>query len=90
MAIKVHDTGAISVTGPQDIHFYRLLSLQSALSLEAKGIRMSRRMSALQAAKRHFGLKGSRASITRQVDELVAAEKAKRAGGVAGEEIPKS
>lgn len=49
------------------IDYFRILALHHALQLEAKGLKLSSRMSALQVAKRNFGYKGSRASIMAQV-----------------------
>lgn len=52
---------------PDGIAFFRLASLARALELEAKGLRMSSRFSALAVAKGQFGYTGSRAKITAAV-----------------------
>lgn len=78
MSITALSGGAIMIEGEEDMALLRLLTLQSALRLESKGIRMSRHMSALAVAKRDYGLKGSRAKINAAVDTLVAEAKAKR------------
>lgn len=78
MSIEVLPSGSIVVEGPQDMALMRLLSLQSALSLEAKGLRLSRGFSALKVAKRDYGCRGNRANVMGQIDAMVAAAKAAR------------
>lgn len=51
---------------PEGIAFFRLAALKGALLLEAKGMRMSSRRSALSVAK-SMGYTGSRAKITAAV-----------------------
>lgn len=76
---EVLPNGTIILDTPQDIDFFRLLSLYHALELETEhGIRMSSRMSALQAAKRS-GFAGSRpkilAQIRAQLEQMEATKK---------------
>jgi GTP cyclohydrolase FolE2 len=81
MAITALPGGGVIIEGKEDIALMRLLTLQSALRLESKGIRMSRQMSALAVAKRDYGLKGSRVKITAAIDKLVTEAKARRVEG---------
>jgi len=67
MAIEVNNSGSIIVTG-EHIQVYRLLALRSALGLEAKGMRMSRGMSALAAVKSITGLTGTRSTMPAKFD----------------------
>jgi len=77
MPIEISDsTGAMSITG-DGISLYRLLALRSALSMEMKGLRMSRRFSAYATIKREFGLKGSREKVYQQFSQLVDEASAK-------------
>jgi hypothetical protein len=57
--IEIGATGGVSCVGPKAVNVFRLASLVSMLRLELKcpGLRMSRHMSALQAAKTITGLK---------------------------------
>jgi hypothetical protein len=47
---------ATTAEGPDAVEVFRLVALISALRLEQKGIRLSRRVSALAVAKRTTGL----------------------------------
>jgi len=67
MPIEVNDSGSIIVTG-ESIQVYRMLALRSALGLEAKGMRMSRGMSALAAVKSLTGLTGTRSTMPAKYD----------------------
>jgi|10_taG_2_1085330.scaffolds.fasta_scaffold02060_3 hypothetical protein len=61
--------------------FLRLTTIQHGLRLQAKGIRLSAKLPrATTIARRQLGLKGNLASLTRQVDELVAKAIAKEGG----------
>ena len=60
------------LTGHQ-IHKARLLALQSAMDLEAKGLRMSRGQSAMARVKSEFGFKGNRSKIQAQLQEVIDA-----------------
>lgn len=74
MTVETTNDGTIVVTGKQDIDMVRLLSLKAALSLEAKGMRASRRFSAYKILKAELGLTGSKASVLKQVEKIVAAK----------------
>jgi hypothetical protein len=83
MSITVNPGGSISIDGAEDVAFFKLLTLQRALTLETKGLKMSRRMSALKAAKLHYGIKARTAAKALEiVNGMVAAEKAKRGAPV--------
>lgn len=70
--IENTSTGAVVMTG-KGIDLYRLLVLKSSLKLEIAGIRMSRRMSALKAAKGITGLKSNkREEQLAEVERLIA------------------
>jgi hypothetical protein len=58
------------LTGNQ-IHKARLLALQSAMNLEAKGIRMSRGKTAMAIVKAQFGFRGNRAKIQEQLQVVI-------------------
>ena len=59
-----------------NIAFFQMLAIRGALSLEIKGLARSRSPSAYRAAKRLYGLRGSRQSVYTQLCELVEKEKA--------------
>lgn len=66
----------IALTHPDDIAFFRILSLKAALKLECKG--MSRRgTSAYKIVKDEFGFKGNKEQVLAQllayIDEVNAA-----------------
>jgi len=73
---KVLPNGTIILDTPEDIAFARLVTLQSALRLEARGMRLSRGVSALKIAKTQYGCTGGRQKVMQQVDALV--ERAKK------------
>ncbi|PHQ84132.1 MAG: hypothetical protein COB65_06330 [Thalassobium sp.] len=58
------------LTGNQ-IHKARLLALQSAMNLEAKGIRMTRGKTATAIVKAEFGFKGNRSKIQAQLQTVI-------------------
>jgi hypothetical protein len=58
------------LTGNQ-IGMYRLLVLRSGLALEAKGMKMSRGLSAMSILKKEFGFKGNRQKIAAQLQALI-------------------
>lgn len=59
-----------TLTGNQ-IHKARLLALQSGMSLEAKGLRMSRGRTAMSIVKQEFGFKGNRSKIQAQLQAVI-------------------
>ena len=60
------------LTGNQ-INKARLLALQSAMNLEAKGLRMGRGSTAMSIVKGEFGFKGNRAKIKAQLQAVIEA-----------------
>lgn len=73
---EVLPNGTVILDTPDDIAFARLVTLQSALRLEARGMRLSRGISALKIAKTQYGCTGGRQKVMQQVDALV--ERAKK------------
>ena len=59
-----------------DVAFFQMLAIRGALSLELKGLSRSRPPSAYSAAKRLYGLRGSKESVYTQLCELIEKEKA--------------
>ena len=67
--------GGYTATGPAAIELVALIHLKAALNLEIKcpGLRMSRRMSALAAAKRWTGLStNDRTKHLERIEEMLA------------------
>lgn len=54
-----HFPGGTMFSGPKAVEIFRLHALASALSLETKGIRLSKGRSALKAAKLATGLRSN-------------------------------
>jgi hypothetical protein len=77
MPINVHKSGGFTVTGPEGMNFYRMAALKGALSLEMKGLRVTRNFSAYATIKREFGLKGTRQSVYEQFCKLVDEQSSK-------------
>jgi hypothetical protein len=59
------------LTKPDEIAAYRLLVLQKGLSLETKGIKMSRGRSCYAIIKDEFGLKGNKIKVLDQFTKLL-------------------
>lgn len=59
----------MTLTTPDQIQAYRMLTLLKGLQLECKGFRMSGR-SCYAIIKKEFNLKGNRASVLAQFTEL--------------------
>ena len=55
---------------PDGIAFFRLCSIRGAVKLEIQGIRF-RGGSRYAAAKRIYGIKGSRESVLKQLDAMI-------------------
>jgi hypothetical protein len=70
MPIEIHE-GGTTITGKDGIAFYRMAALKGALSLEIKGLRMRRGVSAYAIIKREFGLRGSRERVLEAFTRLV-------------------
>lgn len=60
-------TGTV-ITAPEQIEFYRLCVLRTALRLEILGLKRSRSPSAYSALKQ-MGYKGQRSAVLAQVNE---------------------
>tara|TARA_R110000744_G_C18865441_1_gene504532 strand:+ start:43 stop:249 length:207 start_codon:yes stop_codon:yes gene_type:complete len=61
-----------TLTGNQIIKA-RLFVLQAGMALEAKGIKMSRGISAMSIVKREFGFRGNRAKVQSQLQAIIDA-----------------
>jgi hypothetical protein len=72
MSITVHETGAIMIDGQESVTLYRLMTLRSALRLEALGLRVTRGPTALSILKSELGFKGSRDNVLAQLDAFIA------------------
>ena len=59
------------LTGENDIERARLLTLQKGIELEIQGFKKGRGRSCYAIAKTHYGLKGSRLSVSRQLYSMV-------------------
>lgn len=74
MALTISNSrGGTVITGP-DIDRTSILALRGALSLECKGIKMSRGQSAASIVKQRFGFKGNKISLLKQLDEFIERE----------------
>ena len=60
------DNNTIVISGKEEVNAFRLLSLKSALSLECKGLKMSRGRSAFSIIKDEFGFKGNKEKVLAQ------------------------
>ena len=58
---------------PEEIEFYRLRALRSALKLEILGMKR-RGQSAYSIIKKEFGFKGSRNKVLRELNTLITAK----------------
>lgn len=58
--------GALVITG-KHIGLYRLLSLKAGLSLECKGLKMSRGRSCYAIVKSEFGFRGNKERVLAQL-----------------------
>ena len=65
---------------PDQIAVVRLLTLKSALKLEIRGIRVRRGFSAYSTVKRQFGIKGDRASVLQQLEDIISLHMPPKAG----------
>ena len=68
--IKVTESGSTVITG-EHIGLYRLMALKHGLAAEAKGLKITRGVSLMTLAKRHYGLKGNREKIIAQVQAMI-------------------
>lgn len=72
MAIEQGPDGALVITG-EHLTLYRLLVMRSAMMLDMKGIRMTRR-AVFPMASREFGLHGSKAAKLAQFEDTIRAK----------------
>ena len=77
MAITMHASGAITVEGTEAMKLYRMLTIRSGLSLELKGMRLSRGRSCYSIAKAEFGLRGNKAKVLAAFSKLCDEQNAK-------------
>ena len=59
------------LTEPNEINAFRLLSLQKALKLELKGLKVSRGISAYKIIKEEFNLKGNKQNVLDQYTKIL-------------------
>ena len=59
------------LTEPNEINAFRLLSLQKALKLELKGLKVSRGISAYKIIKEEFTLKGNKQKVLDQYTKIL-------------------
>ena len=69
MAIEKSANGGITITG-KDIDLYRMLAQKHALSLEIKGLKLSRG-SIYAMIKKEYNLKGSKVRVYEQFCTLI-------------------
>ena len=63
--------GSFTITGQENINKARLIALKFGLTMEIKGIRMSRGRTCYSIIKSEFGLKGNRQRVLDQFTELI-------------------
>jgi len=68
MAITTTPEGTLVVDGQESVALYRLMTLRSAMRLEALGLKMTRGPSALSIVKRELGFRGSRERVLAQLE----------------------
>jgi anion-transporting ArsA/GET3 family ATPase len=61
----------IIIDTPEGVAAFRLLALRSALSLEVSGLRVSRGRTAYAIVKEEFGLRGGKARVLEQYEDLL-------------------
>ena len=62
---------AHTLTTPEEIDMFRIITLRSALKLELKGIQMTRGRTAYSMVKEEFNLKGSKQKVYDQFNALI-------------------
>ena len=65
------------LTEPNQIAIYRLMTLRAGLKLEIRGMKVKGGKSCYSIIRNEFGLKGDRASVLEQLDEMLAPFKEK-------------
>lgn len=68
-------SGAIIITGKDNINAARWLVLKAMLSLECKGMARSKGKSAYTIIKNEFGLKGNKQKVLAQFIEVLKTKK---------------
>jgi hypothetical protein len=71
----VHEDGGVSCVGRESVARFRALTLRSALSLQAKGFKLSRGVSALKIARTQYGIKAKTAAAALVELDRVLAER---------------
>ena len=61
----------IALTTPEQIAYYRLLTLRQGLEMEIKGFRLCRGRTCYSIVKKEFGFKGSKKKVLQQLIDLM-------------------
>ena len=61
----------IALTTPEEIAYYRLLTLKQGLEMEIKGFRLCRGRTCYSIVKKEFGFKGSKKKVLQQLIDLI-------------------
>lgn len=62
---------SIIIDTPDGIQYARMCALKGALSLECKGMKLSRGRSAYAIVKREFGFRGNKQRVLEQLQEAI-------------------
>ena len=65
----------IALTTPEQIAFYRLLTLKQGLQMEIKGFKMSRGRTCYSIIKEEFKLKGNKQKVYDQFVKIIESKK---------------
>lgn len=68
---QVSADGSVILDQPHEIQFARLATLKAGLSLEAKGMKMSRGPSAYSILKKQYGYKGTKQQVLDAVKKTI-------------------
>jgi len=72
MAFRKIEGGGISIEGTESMKLFRLMTLESGLKLEIKGLRFSRGRTCYAIVKSELGFKGNRNSVLAQLREYIS------------------
>jgi len=61
----------IALTTPEQISYYRLLTLKQGLEMEIRGFRMCRGRTCYSIIKKEFGLKGNKQRVYDQFVKII-------------------
>jgi hypothetical protein len=67
----IKHTGVATIITGTHIEFFRMCTLRGALSLEIKGIKMSRGVSAYASIKKQYNLKGTKLRVLEQLEAMI-------------------